>query len=89
MAGVFLVLPLFVHKVCYSKYICSLSPELLISFMEFGHNIKFQNVFLKFDNGPYQDMHSRVIALCENIDIFYVSKSSNFDHNFMKLAHTV
>ena len=33
--------------------------------MEFGHNIKYQNVFLKFDNGPYWDMHSGVIVVCE------------------------
>ena len=41
---------LYVHHV---NNVCSLSLGILISFMKLGHIVKYQNVFLKFDKGPY------------------------------------
>ena len=34
------------------------------NYMKLGHNVKYNNVFLEFDNGLYRHMLSWVIALC-------------------------
>ena len=38
--------------------------ELDQKFMKAGHNVQYQNVFLKFDNDPYGISSSGIIALC-------------------------
>ena len=62
--------------------------------MKLGHIVKYYNIyFFKFDNGLYRTMHSGLLPFIhENLPFFdgvWSLKSSNFDHNFMKLIHNV
>ena len=45
---------------------CPLSNSNIFyqNFMNFGHIVKYHDVFFKFDNGPYRTRLSRVMALC-------------------------
>ena len=54
--------------------------------MKLGHIVKYHNVFVKFDNGPYLTMPSGAMKL-HHIKRCPLSKSNTFDHNFMKLGH--
>ena len=45
---------------------CPLSKSNIFyqNFMKLGHIVKYDDVFFKFDNGPYRTMLSAVMALC-------------------------
>ena len=56
--------------------------------MKLAHIVNNSNVFFKYDNGPYRTMPSGVIDHCSwKFTIF--DGVRYFDHNFMKLSHSV
>ena len=42
----------------------SKSNSFDLNFIKLGHIVKYHDVFLKLDNGPYRTMPSGVMALC-------------------------
>ena len=53
----------YVHTT-HQRYPLSEPKSYDQNFMKLGHIVKYNNVFFKFDNGPYRTMASEVIALC-------------------------
>ena len=60
--------------------------------MKLGHIVKYHDVFIKFDNGPYRTMLSGNGPLFMKIHRLKrcpLSKSNSFDQKFIKLCHIV
>ena len=71
MAGALSVTPVRPYVLTYihtyvGMYVCPFSNSNTFdqNLMELGHIVKYHDVFLKFDNGPYHTVFTVVMALC-------------------------
>ena len=70
MAGALSVTPVRPSVRTLRTYVCPDDVRSLTgiffyqNFMKLGHIVKYHDVFIKFDNGPYRARFSRVMALC-------------------------
>ena len=56
--------PLFVKIHRFKQGLLSNLNIFYQNFMKLGHNVKYHNVYFKFDNGPYHTRLSVVMAPC-------------------------